>query len=444
MRRIFTLILCFSLFCLSANAKIKNKNLGSILKESGIAYDSIAISVKNLDNGKVIYSQNDKILMHPASVQKMLTIVPIIDALGENYNLTTELYSRGSKEYIIKLGADPYLAEQDIKTLVKKIKPENIKKIYIDSSIIERKDWGEGWQWDDDLNPFMPRFNSYNLDGNILKFTVMPTEPGKQAAIINSSKYPIAFFNYVITGDSNDIKVSRNDVIASNAIKLEGTVKTPCTKSITNNNLKRYFEVKLTNALEDNKIYLKESIGTTKVLSTDKKIAEVARPIDYAVDDILKNSNNMAIETIAKIAGGKYYNKTGTDIDAINLFNNYFEKNGLNSKRIKFVDASGVSKNNLTDTDFITEFLIKNQTNKTLDKLIQPGVGTLSDRMLPLKNNVKAKTGTLADISSIAGYLTAQSGKRYAFCIIINDPSSTNSQKKSLEDYIVRYMYLKW
>ena len=121
---------------------------------------------------------------------------------------------------------------------------------------------------------------------------------------------------------------------------------------------------------------------------------------------------------------------------------NYCDKIGLNTSEIKLVDASGVSKNNLVNTDFITEFMLKNQDNKTLNQMTVPGSGTLSSRMLPLKNNLKAKTGTLSDISSIAGFLTAKNGKQYTFCIIINDPASTSSDKKLLENYLIRDMYL--
>lgn len=443
MKKFLSLILLFGFICCSSEARITNRDFNSIIKESGIPASSVAISIKNIDNGKIIYTHNDRILMHPASVQKLLTIVPIMQVLTEDYNLTTELYSRGNNEYVIKLGADPYLTDSDLRSLVSNINPDKVKKIYIDDSIIEKKDWGEGWQWDDDLNTFMPRFNAYNLDGNIISLTIMPTTEGRQATIINSSKYPLAFFNYVTTGNQTNIKVSRNNIIAANAIKLEGTVNSPYQTSITNNNLKRYFEVKLTNALEDRNIYLKETYGTTTVKPSDKKIGKVFRPIKIAVDDILQNSNNMAIESIAKIAAGKYYKKQGTDSDAINLFNKFYEQYGLNKSRIKIVDASGVSKNNLTDADFITEYLVKNQSEKVMDSLAQPGVGTLTERMLPLKNNLKAKTGTLSDISSIAGYLTARNGNKYAFCIIINDPASSNTSKKNLENYILRELYMK-
>ena len=63
--------------------------------------------------------------------------------------------------------------------------------------------------------------------------------------------------------------------------------------------------------------------------------------------------------------------------------------------------------------------------------------------MLPLKDNVRAKTGTHSDSSSIAGFLTTKKGNKYAFCIMINDATATVSDMKSLEDYILREAYLR-
>ena len=60
-----------------------------------------------------------------------------------------------------------------------------------------------------------------------------------------------------------------------------------------------------------------------------------------------------------------------------------------------------------------------------------------------IKTDLKAKTGTLKDVSSIAGYLKTKKGNKYTFCIIINDPSSTTSDMKTLEDYLIREAYIR-
>lgn len=456
MKKIITIMLVFLVTLgvslgvnLGANAATKNKvpnvkgDFNSVINDSGVEKNSIAISIRDLNSGKPVYELNEKILMHPASVQKLLTLPPAVEVLGDDYDFTTKIYKRNNDSYIIKLGADPYLTYSDLKQLAKNIEQETTKRVYIDDSILEKKDWGEGWQWDDDMNSLMPRFNSYNLDGNVIKITVMPTQKGQLATIINPSKYPIVFLNNVKTGEQNNVKIARDNSISANTLTLEGTVNKPVVLSVPTNNLKRYFDVRLTNALSDRNIYLKENFISDKVTANDKELEKISHSLNQAIDDILKNSNNMVAETVSKLAGGKAYNDRGTDAYAIKLFNDYCVKNKLDNSRLRLTDASGVSKNNLATADFISNYLVFNKNNETLQHLPTPGEGTLTHRMLPIQNDLRAKTGTLKDVSSIAGYLTTKKGNKYTFCIIINDPSSTTSDMKTLEDYLIREAYIR-
>lgn len=441
MKKFLTILLAFFM-ATSVNAKTVKRDFSSVINESGVEKNAIAISIKDLNTGKAVYELNEKILMHPASIQKLLTLPAAIDTLGEDYEFSTEIFARSDESYIIKLGADPYLSTSDLKKLVNHVSLDT-KRVLIDDSILEKKDWGEGWQWDDDMNVLMPHFNAYNLDKNLLKLTVMPANDGKNTTIINPSKYPLVFFNHVTVGDKNDVSITRDNSISANTLVLEGTVHTPVIVYVPTNNLKRYFDVRLTNVLGDKKVYLKENFKQTNIQESDKYLDKITHPINIAIDDILKNSNNMVSETISKLAGGKAYNDRGTDIYGIKVFNSYCNKLGLDASKIRITDASGVSKNNLVTADFVSEYLVINKNNKTLESLPTPGEGTLTHRMLPIKNNLRAKTGTLSDVSSIAGFLTTKSGNKYAFCIIVNDPTSTNSDKKTLEDYLIREAYLR-
>lgn len=446
MKKIFlaVLVMFMTLSVVQARGvKMEKANFISVIRDSGVEKNSVAISIKDLNTGKPVYELNEKILMHPASVQKVLTLIPAVEALGEDYEFTTTIYKRGEDGYLIKLGADPYLTSSDLKDLVKNIDVDKVRKVYIDDSILEKKNWGEGWQWDDDMNVLMPKFNSYNLDGNLIKITIIPTKEGQEAVIINPSKYPFVFLNNVVTGKKNEVSVSRDNSISSNTISLNGTVNKPVIVRIPTNNLKRYFDVRLSNTIQDRKIYLKQNFITGKVSEEDEELGNVTHPISQAIDDILKNSNNMVSETVAKLAGGKVYEDKGTDINGIKVFEAYCKKIGLDSSKIRLTDASGVSKNNLISADFISEFLVRNKDNSVMEKLPSPGEGTLTQRMLPLKSNLKAKTGTHGDLSSLAGFLTTKRGNKYAFCIMINDTTATISDMKLLEDYLIREAYLK-
>ena len=282
------------------------------------------------------------------------------------------------------------------------------------------------------------------MDKNLVKLTIMPTKEGQFATIINPSKYPLVFFNHIKTADKTSIKIHRDNNVSNNTLMLSGTVTRPTTVYIPVNNLQRYFNVQLTKALEDRKIYLKHAFVPNKLSEKDVLVNEITHNIDKALNDVLKNSNNLVSETMFKLAGGKYLGlETGTDSAGIKMFNDYCVRNGIDNSRIRITDASGVSKNNMVSADFITDFLNINKDNKIMEILPKPGEGTLTHRMLPIKDNLRAKTGTLSDLSSIAGYLTSKKGKKYTFCIIINDMKLSKSDKKMLEDFIIREAYIR-
>ncbi len=442
MKKLLISFCAMAMFALGANAKTVKSDFSSVLKESGVDTESIAISIKSA-SGKTVYSLNEKILMSPASVQKVLTTPVIAETLGDDYEFSTEIYSRGNDEYILKLGADPYLSSKELRQLINQVSVDT-KKLYIDDSILDSKTWGEGWQWDDDMNVLMPKFGAYNLDKNLIKLTIMPPQNGQFATIINPAKYPLVFFNNITKGDKTNLDIHRDSAISENTIVLAGTVARPTTVYIPVSNIKRNFELQTKMALENRKVYLKTVFTTDKVKDSDKIKAKITRGVEPAINDVLKNSNNMVSETIFKLAGGKYCGlETGTDSSGVKMFNDYCVKHKIDNSRIRITDGSGVSKNNLVSTNFVTDFLLVNKDNKIMQKLPTPGEGTLTHRMLPLKGNLRAKTGTLSDVSSIAGYLEAKSGHKYVFCIINNDMKLSNSDKKALEDYILREAYLR-
>ena len=104
MKKIISIFLLMLAFVLNVEAKAVKKDFSSVINDSGVDIESIAVSIKNADNGKVVYSLNDKMLMNPASVQKLLTTPVSYQVLGEDYLFTTGVYKRSDDCYLIKLG----------------------------------------------------------------------------------------------------------------------------------------------------------------------------------------------------------------------------------------------------------------------------------------------------------------------------------------------------
>src|SRR5690606_12126246 len=65
------------------------------------------------------------------------------------------------------------------------------------------------------------------------------------------------------------------------------------------------------------------------------------------------------------------------------------------------------------------------------------GTHSLRNRMgaTPAANNLRAKTGTISNVSSLSGYVRAANGELLAFSILVNDVPSTY-QAKRMEDAV--------
>lgn len=416
---------------------------------SGINKGAVAVSVKDISTGKSVYSLNEAKPSVPASTLKMVTLSASVDTLGKDYEFSTKLYKNTNNDLYLKLGADPFLTSANLNKMFDKAYSKNIiepKNLYIDDYIFDSTEWGEGWQWDDDLNPLMPKYSSYNIDKNLLNIIIAPTTQGAPANIYTTKFYPTTFMNLVTTGNSTNIKLSRNNNISPDMLTVEGTIKNQLTKQVPINNLKRYFVLRCEDAVRGAKIEYFGNILQKKTPSTNIYLVdEVKHPLNDAVTAILKNSNNMIAETVFKLAGAKFANNTGSFENSQKMLNTYFDKIGIDYSDIRIVDGSGVSKNNMLTADFMTEFLVKMAQNEDFtNALPTAGEGTLENRMLYFKDNIRAKTGTHCTESAIAGYITSRSGKTYAFDIMINDPKSKNGEKKSLEEYIIRDIYTKF
>lgn len=419
------------------------------ISASGINKGAVAVSVKDTQTGKTVYEFNETKPSVPASTLKMVTLIASIDTLGKNYEFSTKLYKSTNNELYLKLGADPFLTSSSLNKLFDTARSKNIvepKNLYIDDYIFDTVEWGEGWQWDDDLNPLMPKYSSYNIDKNLLNIVIAPTTQGAPANIYTTKFYPTTFMNLVTTGNSTNITLSRANNISPDMLTIEGTVKKQLLKEVPINNLKRYFVLRCEDALRSSKLeYFGNIVQKKTPESKIYLVDEVKHPLSEAVKEILKNSNNLVAETVFKLAGAKFVNNTGSFENSQKMLNAYFDKIGLKHTDIRIVDGSGVSKNNMLTADFMTEFLVKMSKSEDFKtSLPTSGEGTLANRMLYFKDNLRAKTGTHCSESAIAGYITARSGKTYAFDIMINDPKSKTQEKKSLEEYIIRDIYNKF
>lgn len=428
------------------------ETIDKTLNKLGINKSAVSVVVKNISTKDTVYSLNARTPMHPASTLKLVTTAASVDTLGTDYSFKTSLYKSTNNDLYFKLSGDPLLSSKNLDKMVKTARDKKItpKNVYVDDSSFDKVEWGEGWQWDDALNPLMPKFSVYNLNKNLLKIDALPTTNGMPATVSIKPNYPITYMNYATTNltQTSWLKAEKNPEIA-NTINILGNVSKPATIYIPLNNPRLNFMLRLADIFKDSKIEYFGKFTNAKLPKTNVYLVdEVQHGILPMLGLIIKNSDNLVAESLFKAAGAEWAEAQGSFGNSKKMLDAYFEKLGIDAQDIRIVDGSGVSKNNLMTADFMANFLVylsEQEGFENIEMLLPtPSEGTLKNRMLYFKDNLRAKTGTLSDTSAIAGYITSKRGKTYAFDIMINDAKTSSADKKNIEEQILRSLYMNY
>ena len=87
--------------------------------------------------------------------------------------------------------------------------------------------------------------------------------------------------------------------------------------------------------------------------------------------------------------------------------------------------------------------MLLNDTNiKSL--MVTADEGTMKDRLILLKDNLKVKTGTLSNMSSVAGVVTTRKNRNLVFSIIVQNSPKRKAILKNFEDILIALLYRKY
>lgn len=445
---ILSIFLIFSVFISGYKPHTLQNSLDNSIKNTDIAKNSIiSVSVRDANTEQIIYQKDADKLLHPASVLKSLTTPVMMDVLGKNYKISTAIYIAGKQNFYLKLSGDPLLQTDDLSKLALSLKSKGYSQIrgyiYIDDTVIDDIPWGIGWMWDDENNPYMPKYNAYNINRNLITVKITPGQQKQKPVVEISPFYSVKIINNALTSNQNNSVIERKVWKDTEAIYIDGIISQITEKTLPVGKPENFFKYLFLKAFNDCGIKFSGRYTTAKLPENAVLICEISHNLLDEIKNINQNSDNLAAETIFKIAGAKFSGSIGSTESGMIAFNDFYSKLGLDMTDISIADASGVSQNNLIYSNWIT--LAMSKLYKTADfeeykaTLASPTLsGTLQNRLGFLSGKLYAKTGTNFGVSSIAGFITVKSGKTYTFAIMIQNFSGSSEDAKLLEDKILK------
>ena len=463
MRKYFTALLAFiscgvsSSFAVDAQSGIDN-----IIRKYNPNLN-VGVYVQSLNTGKVIYQKNATQLFMPASSLKIFTGAAALSYLGPDYKFQTKILAKDTQakqgsidEVYFYFDGDPTLKRSDLDALIgnlAKLGINNIRSVHLDNTIFDQANFGPGWMWDERNFCYAAPVSAIALDKNCFPIRVTPSrQTGQKATIYRGSAQSfIPMYNEVMseaaTTDDCPLDLRTTD---ENEYYFSGCVAAKSSNidflvAIRNINLYAQNTVEALlkqHGIQYSTIDFKAAPANLAVLANHE-----SKPLSYLVKVMLKKSDNLIANSLYKKLAYASLNQTGTWKNGAKAFANILGKNsGIDFKHIKIVDGAGLSRYNLASPASLVALLNYAYRDKAINfyfirALPFAGIdGHLAYRMPQLHGRVKAKTGTMKSITSLAGYIDTNSQQVLSFAIIINDFIEHPRKYQRLEDEICNYL----
>ncbi|MFK2873150.1 D-alanyl-D-alanine carboxypeptidase/D-alanyl-D-alanine endopeptidase [Dyella lipolytica] len=433
------------------------------------ASSSWGIAVTSLDTGRTLYAHNADRLLQTASTAKLYTAALVLDTLGTDYRIPTQLlitrriqYGRLDGPLILRGMGDPTLGTPGTNSdwadqLATQLASNGIQEVrgdlIADDSYFSGPTIGSGWEASDLQDWFAVPASALSVQENVVNLTVAPSShPGGLASLIFDPPGAIPHVvNNMVTGASN----TRNDI---NLYRAPGNATLYAFGNVAARAEPRNFKLAvadpawlagtaLHNALARRGIRIDGQLRVMhwpeqSDIALDKAtvVAQVlSPPVMEVLTRGLKRSQNLYLQNLLQIAGVKAQTNAeqagdpangflSTESWAIRALRQLLDRIGMPPDASQIQEGTGLSRQDLATPNAMVDlltYLVRQPYGAQLrDALPTAGVdGTLEWRMRdsPAVANVHAKTGSMTYVRCIVGYVTTASGERLAFAIMLNN-----------------------
>ena len=428
------------------HAQSLTQRLDSLLNAPFLRTSEVGITVFDLTTGESLFRYQDEKLYRPASTEKIITSVTALSTLGTDYTMNTRLQYTGQIEndtlkgslYLVG-GFDPELMDADLDSLVEVVARSGIRYITdtlaADVSMTDSIYWGSGWSWDDVPASFQPYLSPLMLNRGCVDVTVKPTVKDSIPDVMcvpASDYYQVDNDAVSLQPQAGKLEITRNWLHHGNLIHISGNVAKETTRTLSVYDSKQFFFQTFVNRLKQKGVEVQHTAfadcPASDSLTVVTPLFTLERPIGEVLKQMMKESDNLCAESMFyHLAMHHAQAKRVSDDDGTDAINHFMkEKLGFHPDVYNIVDGSGVSLYNYVSPQLLLEYLKHAYNHPEVfqpfyDSLPIAGVdGTLEHRMKKTKahRKVRAKTGSVKGVSSLAGYAKASNGHQLAFAII--------------------------
>lgn len=433
---------------------------------------SFSLVVKDVQEGKTVYSYDTDRLQSPASVLKTVATATALEILGEDYRYPTTLEYDGILEngtlegnLYIKGSGDPSLGSSHfapgqnkfLSTWIAALQKAGIKHItgsvISDESIFDTEGVSIKWLREDMGNYYAPGSYGISIFDNMYKLSLQTGAAGTRP-VLKGTEPDIPFIRfknylkaapvssdsaYIIGAPLDDVRYLYGVLPANReAYVLKGDIPDPALY------LARY----LTDQLQQKGIRVDGSPSCYRIEVEEnrwkkgerKEIVTTYSPTLREIASVCNHvSHNLYADALVKTVGLQYKPRRNEMISSfgrgVQVVKEYWEKKGLDVFPLRMNDGSGLAPADKVSAGFMGELLVYMATESAVSdafiaSLPQAGIeGSVRNFLKGSKLQGKAhlKSGGITGVRSYAGYIT-KDGRTYAVAVFSNNYSCPMSR----------------
>jgi D-alanyl-D-alanine carboxypeptidase/D-alanyl-D-alanine-endopeptidase (penicillin-binding protein 4) len=458
-----------------ANLRYIPQTVATSLEKNQIPQEAISISVVAIEPGrpgkimaKTELDWRSQQAMNPASTMKLITTLGGLDILGSQYRWRTNIYTDGlirqgtlkGNIYLQGTG-DPKLIPEELAKMMKALQNLGIQKI--DGNLFF------------DRSAYAPNVMEHNtIDGESLRSYNVPPDPllyafrtlsfqlakSRTADFIDISFTPplsqlkvlnqMQLLDQPCDGWRNNIRFSLDplgDGVSTNRLltaQFSGSFPNAC-KGVGYNvvalDANTFLTQGFTAAWElAGGSWSKPPIGKSGTVPLAARLLLQFEGIPLAddVQDINKYSNNVMARQLMLTLALEKMGKPATTENGELVIQSWLKSLGLQFPELVIENGSGLSRSEAISAEHLNQLLVAARNLSVADTFynslpIAGTDGTMRNRLmahlrrflhLKKKPEARIKTGSLADVRAISGYVLSKSGKMYAVTSFINHPNA--------------------
>ena len=451
--RLLTFVFAIALAA-SAGAAELPETFTAALKQAGIPLNRVAVVVQPLDGDMPLLSHQADAAMNPASVMKLVTSYAALQQLGPGFTWATEIWAEGALkdgvldgDLAIRGNGDPSLTLERMWLLQRELRTRGIHHIrgnlVLDSTVFDSPEVDPGAF---DGEPHAP----YNAAAGALvaNFNVIPLRlnvSGDQVVVTPGVALPDGVLASQLKLDDglpchgwrDALRLSPADPPAV-AYAMAGPYPRSCGEQPWPRSL---FDAAMTFDVIFRALWA-ESGGTLRgatlngrAQSAPPLLTFASEPLADTLRRLNKYSSNLMAKNLFLTLGMQTYGVPATPEKGAQAVRDTLLRAGISTHKLVLENGSGLSRIERIRADTLNQLLRTAYRGPLFAEFesalpIMAIDGTLKQRFRdsPVAGRAHLKTGSLRDVSALAGYVMTARGRRTSFVMLVNHANARQAE----------------